>query len=93
MRSGVTWTLRYAPRAVRALQRLDPQVRRRIRAAIERIAKDPSRGKPLQFNLRGLRSVRTGDYRIIYQAREKILEILVVGIGHRRDVFERARRF
>ncbi len=82
MRSGVA----------RELRRLDPLVRRRIRAAIERIAKDPTCGKPLQLTLRGLRSLRTGDYRIVYQAREKILEILILGVGHRRDVYERIRR-
>ena len=34
----------------------------------------------------------TGDYRIIYRLKEGEIEILVVAIGHRRDVYERIRR-
>lgn len=88
----MTWNLKYAPRAARELKRLDPQVKRRIRTAIERIREDPTRGKPLQLTLRGLRSLRTGDYRIVYQVREGLLEILVFAVGHRREVYERLRR-
>ena len=88
----MTWTLRYAASAVRSLRRLDPQVQRRIRAALEELAEDPERGKPLQMTLRGLRSWRTGDFRIVYRVREDAIEILVLAIGHRRDVYERVRR-
>jgi mRNA interferase RelE/StbE len=59
--------------------------------AIESLTKEPLRGKPLQLNFKGLRSWRTGDFRIIYRLREERLEILVVTVGHRRDVYERLR--
>lgn len=77
------------PAAVRALRKLDPQVRRRIQGAIALLADDPRppaaralRGRP------GLR-VRVGDYRIIYTVADDVLLVVVVTLGHRRDVYER----
>ncbi len=87
----MTWKVSYARSAARAIGRLDPQVRIRVRAAVEKLAVDPTRGKPLQLTLQGLRSWRTGDWRIIYRARNEQLEILVVAVGHRREVYDRLR--
>lgn len=33
--------------------------------------------------------VRVGDYRIVYQIQDDKLVVLVVGIGHRKDVYRR----
>lgn len=88
----MAWTLRYAASAARALRRLDPQVRRRVRAALEALADDPERGKPLQLTLKGLRSWRTGDFRIVYRIVRDQIEILVIATGHRREVYDRLRR-
>ncbi len=87
----MSWTVEYSQEAAKAIRRLDPQLRSRIRAAIEAIRGDPFRGKPLQLNLKGLRSWRTGDFRIVYRLVESRLEILVVAVGHRREVYDRIR--
>ena len=88
----MTWTLVYATSAARAIERLDPAVRRRLLAALRKLREDPERGKPLLLTLKGLRSLRTGDYRIVYRVIESRVEILVVAIGHRRDVYARVRK-
>ena len=88
----MTWTLVYATSAARAIKRLDPAVRRRMLAALRKLRADPERGKPLLLTLKGLRSLRTGDYRIVYRVIESRVEILVVAIGHRRDVYARVRK-
>ncbi len=88
----MTWRLRYAASAARALRKLDPQVQRKIKAALEELSRDPERGKPLQFSLKGLRSWRTGDYRIVYRIVADAIEVLVLAVGHRREVYERLRR-
>jgi len=44
---------------------------------------------PLQLTQQGLRSWRTGDWRIVYRVVEQRLEVLVVAVGHRRDVYDR----
>jgi mRNA interferase RelE/StbE len=43
-------------------------------------------GKPLQFSLNGLRSLRVGDYRVIFQLKKK--EVFVVLIAHRSIVYK-----
>ena len=88
----MTWTLVYSSSAARAVKRLDPAVRRRMLAALRKLRADPERGKPLQLVLEGLRSWRTGDYRIVYRVIESRIEILVVAVGHRRDVYARLKR-
>jgi len=76
------------PAAVRALRKLDPQVRHRVQGAIALLAQDPRppgarvlQGRP------GLR-VRVGDYRIIYTVEDDVLLVVVVRLGHRRDVYD-----
>lgn len=59
---------------------------------MEALGDDPLRGKPLQLDLKGLRSWRTGDFRIVYRVIEDRIEILVVAVGHRREVYDRLRR-
>lgn len=76
------------PAAARALRKLDPQVRRHIQGAIALLAQAPRppgaralQGRP------GLR-VRVGDYRIIYTVHDDVLLVVVVRLGHRRDVYD-----
>lgn len=87
----MTWTILFTRSAARAIRKLDPQVRRRVRAAIGVLAEAPERGKPLQLTLKGLRSWRTGDFRIVYRVVEERIEILIVAVGHRRLVYDRLR--
>lgn len=85
----MSYRIELRPAAVRALKKLDPQVRTRVQGAITLLAEDPRppaarplRGRP------GLR-VRVGDYRIIYTVADDVLLIVVVTLGHRRDIYSR----
>lgn len=61
-----------------------------IRKAIEKkLSLNPVEfGKPLQYSLKGLRRLRVGDYRIIFQIEEDPKTVLIVKIGHRREVYD-----
>jgi mRNA interferase RelE/StbE len=85
------WTVLYAASAARAIRKLDPGARRKIRAAVDALSLVPERGKPLQLTLQGLRSWRAGDFRIIYRLRQEQVEILVIAVGHRREIYDRLR--
>ena len=63
--------------------------RARIVAAIDRLAETPHLGTSLKGDLRGLRRIRVGDYRILYEVRDKELVVLVVRVAHRRDAYRR----
>ena len=43
-------------------------------------------GSPLRQSLKGLRKLRVGDYRVIYQIKEK--KVLIIMIGHRSVVYK-----
>ncbi len=75
------------PAAVRALAQLNPVAQRRVQGVIALLAQNPR--PPAAIALRGrpgLR-VRVGDYRVIYTVEHSILLVLVITIGHRRDVY------
>lgn len=76
------------PAAARTLRKLDPAAQRRIRGAIALLAQDPR--PPGARRLRGRPGyrVRVGDYRIIYCIADDVLLVVVVPLGHRRDVYD-----
>ena len=88
----MAWSIKIRRNAERQLERLDPQVSRRIlRFLNERIAPldDPrSIGDALKgTELGDLWKFRVGDYRIIASIEDKLVRILVVRIGNRREVY------
>jgi mRNA interferase RelE/StbE len=86
----MTYQVRLAPAAVRQLRELDPPGRRRVQAAIDLLAENPRPPGARQLvGGAGEWRVRTGDFRIIYDIRDEELLVLVVKVGHRRDVYER----
>jgi addiction module RelE/StbE family toxin len=68
---------------------LSATAKRQIRAAIERkLGAHPVEfGKPLRYSFKGARRLRVGDYRVIYVIEPPDL-VVVVKIGHRRDVYD-----
>jgi mRNA interferase RelE/StbE len=85
----VSYAVQVAPAAVRQLRKLPPDARRRIQAAIELLAETPRPpGAKKLSGSNGDWRVRTGDYRIIYEIRDAELIVLVVAMGHRRDIYQ-----
>ena len=87
----MTWRVEFDSQAEKELDRLDPQHAKRIlKYLFERIATDenPRRfGDPLRSNLAGLWKYRVGNYRIICDIQDDVLLVLVLRIGHRREVY------
>ncbi|MBG6058042.1 type II toxin-antitoxin system RelE/ParE family toxin [Cryobacterium sp. TMT1-21] len=76
------------PAAVKALRRIDPQDRGRVQGAIALLGEDPRPPGARALQGRDGYRVRVGNYRIIYTIRNDILVVVVVTVGHRRDVYE-----
>ena len=87
----VTWSITISPEAEKQAKKLGPSAEREIaRYLRQRIAKaeNPRHfGKPLSSNLAGLWRYRIGDYRLICEIQDEKLVVLVIKIGHRRDVY------
>ena len=85
------WTYSFDERAVKELKKLGRQAQREILKYLdERIAteEDPRRfGKALRGELAGLWRYRVGDYRMICSLKEGQMLVLVLRVGHRRDVY------
>ena len=86
----MTYRVEVAPAAVRQLRKLDRPAQRRLQAAIELLAVEPrpSAAKKLVGG-NGEWRVRTGDYRIVYEIYDNVLLVLVVAVGHRREIYNR----
>ena len=70
---------------------LHPDIKRKVRAVLDRLAQDVEAGKALQGDLRGLRSLRVARFRVIYRTRaRRVIEI--VTIGPRDRVYEETLR-
>ena len=90
----MTWKIELVAEAERALAKMDRQVARRIYAFLSlRLAKLESPrqiGEALNGKQLGeLWKYRVGDYRIIARIEDSVLRVLVIKIGHRRQVYNR----
>ena len=85
----MSFSIRIKERAAKELRRADKPDRTRIVAAIDRLAETPHLGAPLKGDLRGLRRLRVGDYRVVYEIQDNQLVVLVVRVAHRQDAYRR----
>ena len=87
----MSWGYSFEERALKELKKLGATAQRGILTYLdERVAteEDPRRfGKPLRGKLAGLWRYRAGDYRMICSVNEGKLLVLVLRVGHRRDVY------
>jgi mRNA interferase RelE/StbE len=88
----VIWTIEYDVLVQKEMRKIDPQTRQRIRAFLqERVAAldNPRQtGAALQGSeLGSFWRYRVGDYRIICDIQDHKLVVLVVEIGHRREIY------
>lgn len=87
----MTWAVRYAPRAAKAMRKLDRPVARRVFDGMERLASldDPTGPcKALSGPLAGLWRLRVGDYRVVLDIRRDEVVILALDVGHRSTVYD-----
>jgi mRNA interferase RelE/StbE len=89
----MAWKVDLSPNALKQLDKLDKPVASRILNFLhERVGKldDPRKiGQRLQGPLREFWKYRVGDYRIICSLEKDRLVVLVLRIGHRREVYSR----
>lgn len=73
--------------AAKALAKIARDDRQRIIDAIDQLATNPVAGGALKGEYAGLRRIRIGNYRVVYEVQDQRLVVLVIRIGHRREVY------
>ena len=86
------YTIQYTKEAKKNIEKLDQSIKQVIKKAMESLSLNPYRGKPLAYELSGLYSFRTSDYRIIYRIKEKEILIIVITIGHRKEIYKKLKK-
>ena len=82
-----SYSLLIKPSAVKELERLPAKPRRLIVRKIESLAEDPRPRGSEKLSGKDLHRVRQGDYRILYDIQDKARVVVVIRIGHRREVY------
>lgn len=84
------YSVEFRPAVLKSMKRLPKKELLRIKKKIDGLAENlPA---PATTKIKGnnpFHRVRTGNYRIVYQILENRLVILVVKVGHRKDVYKR----
>jgi mRNA interferase RelE/StbE len=87
----MAWTVEFDERARKELRRLDAIVQKSILRYLHQrvaIAADPRRlGKPLHGEFAGLWRYRVGDWRLVCRIEDRKLVVLVLTVGHRREIY------
>lgn len=88
----MSYKVEYIPQVVKTLEKMDKYTRRILVEWIEKhlVNSDNPRihGKPLAANRVGQWRYRVGDYRITALIEDDKLVILVIAIGHRKEIYE-----
>lgn len=85
----MAWTIEFARSAEKELSKLERPVAGRILHFLkERVSADPrSVGEPLKGTLSEFWRYRVGSYRLYAEIQDEKVTVLIVKVGHRRDVY------
>jgi mRNA interferase RelE/StbE len=84
----MTYTVEIRPAAARQLKKLTRVVQAQVIQQLEELELDPR--PPDVKKLSGknnLYRVRVGEYRIVYEIQDAVLLVLVLAVGHRREIY------
>ncbi|MDV3277233.1 MAG: type II toxin-antitoxin system RelE/ParE family toxin [Nitrososphaerales archaeon] len=78
------------PKVARSLKKLQPSIGRRILESVRELERSPEKGDPL--NPSQFWRLRVGDYRVIYEIDRQTNQVVVLYIGHRKNVYDQFSR-
>jgi mRNA interferase RelE/StbE len=86
----MAYIIQFLPTALRELEELPAKIKAQVGRRIAALADDPrpATAKMLQGR-HGYYRIRSGDYRVIYMIEDDVLVVLVVKVGHRREVYRK----
>ena len=87
----MSYTVRYEPEALEALANLPLKIQARIVKKLDWLVENFDNINPLGLtgDLAEFYKLRVGDYQVIYELSDTGDEIIIVKLGHRREVYDR----
>ena len=82
------YNIEFDKKAANFFKKLDKNLQERIGKKINELENNPYLGEQLIGNLSGLRRLRIGDYRVIYKVKNEQLIILILDVGHRKNIYK-----
>jgi len=84
----MSYEVQILPKAVRQIKALSVEVRQDISLTIQSLANEPRPiGVKKLSGEKDIYRVRVGNYRVLYRIIDKVLVVVVVSVGHRREVY------
>ena len=86
----MAWKIEVDRKAAKILKSLDARTQAKIKRFLDALCEHPmprAAGEPLYGEYKGLWRYRVGDYRLVCKLEDHALRILIVRVGHRRDVY------
>ena len=84
----MSYEVQILPKAIRQIKALSVEVRQDISIAIQSLASEPRpNGVKKLSGEKDIYRVRVGNYRVLYRIVDKVLVVVVVSVGHRREVY------
>jgi mRNA interferase RelE/StbE len=74
--------------AQKQIMRLDKKVIPVIKTAISNLANNPRPSGYKKLRGEDAYRIRVGNYRIIYEINDDVILVIVVSVGHRKDVYK-----
>lgn len=87
----MTYSVVFSKKAKKDYDRLPAKDQIRVESVIELLEMDPFSGKKMQGDMAEYYTVRLWPYRILYTIERNIVTVTVVAIGHRKDVYRKAK--
>ena len=81
------YSIEFRPSAREALDQLPRSDRSRIAKAIEKLSENPYGAGHKKLKGTDFWRIRVGDYRVVYSVIQSMLLVVIIKIGHRREVY------
>ena len=81
------YTVLVTDKVRKIILKLSSNIASRIEKALLELEKDPRPSGCKKLKGRAAYRIRVGDYRIIYDIEDNILRVIVIDLGHRRDIY------
>lgn len=82
------YRIKLTPAANQMFNQLHPIIKKQLKPELKELCKNQYLGKELHDELYNLRSLKIKRYRAIYQINSQNQEVIILAIGHRRDIYE-----